>query len=62
MCFFRSLLFANLLSQPSNSHWNGFSPVGREGVRENKDKKGEDMVRCCENMEQEASELKMQGV
>lgn len=30
MCFFRSLLFANLLSQPSNSHWNGFSPAGGE--------------------------------
>jgi len=26
MCFLRSLLFANRLSQPSNSHLNGFSP------------------------------------
>lgn len=26
MCFFRSLLFANRLSQPSNSHLKGFSP------------------------------------
>lgn len=27
MCFFLSLLFANRLSQPSNSHLNGFSPA-----------------------------------
>lgn len=26
MCFFRSLLLAKRLSQPSNSHMNGFSP------------------------------------
>lgn len=27
MCFFLSLLLAKRRSQPSNSHWNGFSPV-----------------------------------
>lgn len=28
MCFFLSLLLAKRLSQPSNSHLNGFSPGG----------------------------------
>ena len=28
MCFFLSLLLAKRLSQPSNSHLNGFSPAG----------------------------------
>lgn len=27
MCFFLSLLLAKRRSQPSNSHWKGFSPV-----------------------------------
>lgn len=30
MCFFLSLLLAKRRSQPSNSHWNGFSPVDRK--------------------------------
>lgn len=30
MCFLRSLLFAKRLSQPSNSHLNGFSPIAEE--------------------------------
>lgn len=35
MCFLRSLLFAKRLSQPSNSHLNGFSPIaeGRRGKK-----------------------------
>lgn len=32
MCFFLSLLLAKRRSQPSNSHWNGFSPAeGKHG-------------------------------
>lgn len=34
MCFFLSLLLAKRLSQPSNSHLNGFSPGGLNKHRE----------------------------
>ena len=34
MCFFLSLLLAKRLSQPSNSHLNGFSPAGLNTQRE----------------------------